>query len=235
MEPTTPYSQPANTGTGVSLPTQLIYTEEYLKDKLIPLSFNDIWSYLSVPAHDSNTTPALLRHHLQSGRIKVNYDPKGLGGQGSYRYKSKHNVRSAEQLKAYLQRQTTMQGIDAKELKDGWTGAQVAIDELEKKHEVLVTRNKKDMNAKSVWADDPSLRQEIEPEFKRDWHSIALPPTTEDLRHKLLQAGLKPAMEKKVVSTAAKVDRKKRAPRKGGRMTNTHIAGLLKDYSHLKK
>jgi transcription initiation factor TFIIE subunit beta len=234
MDPTTPYSQPANTGFGVSLPTQLFYTEEYLKEKDQPLSFKDIWSYLSIPL-DSDTTEADLRHHLQSGRVKVIYDPKGFGGRGNYRYKSKHNVRSGEQLKGYLQRQKTMQGIDVKELRDGWKGSLPAIDELERNHEILVTRNKKNLDAKSVWADDPSLRQDIEPEFKTLWQQVPIPPTPEELRTKLLQAGLKPSTEKKIISTIITKQKKKKGPRKGGRQTNTHMQGLLKDYSHLRR
>ncbi|KAF2104048.1 hypothetical protein NA57DRAFT_70260 [Rhizodiscina lignyota] len=234
MESVSAYSQPSNTGFGVSLPTQLFYTEEYLKDKDRPMTFEDIWSYLSIPA-DSDTTEAVLKQHLQSGRVKVIYDPKGFGGQGSYRYRPKHDVRSAEQLKEYLQKQTTMQGVDVKELRDGWKDAQPAINALEARAELRVTRNKNG-EAKAVWADDPSLKQDIRPDFKAAWQVSRLPANSEELRTQLLDAGLKPATERKVVQSAGKPKEKKRkGPRQSGRMTNVHMQGLLKDYSYLKR
>ncbi|MBE7181189.1 MAG: hypothetical protein INR71_08270 [Terriglobus roseus] len=233
--PSVPFSQPAETGTGNFIITQVYYAQEYLKDKDRAMSFDDIWHYLSLGGA-SPQTMALFKSLLQSGRVQIVYDPDGLNGQGSYRYRSPHNVRSADQLKGYLQRQATMQGVLVKELKDGWTGAAPAVDALEASGDILVTRGKKNQDARVVWADDPSLRLDVRPDFRAMWHQVHLPANPDDLRTKLLQAGLKPTTEKRVVSTMIKPkDKKRKGPRKGGKQTNTHMAGLLKDYSHLRK
>lgn len=233
-QPTIPYSQPAETGTGNFIITQVFYAQEYLKDKDRPLTFTEIWDYLSVKDH-SDHTMRTLRSLLQSGRVAVEYDPEGLGGQGSYRYKTTHNVRNAEQLLSYLQRQTTMLGIQVKELKDGWRDAIPSIDRLASSHSILVTRGKKLSEPRVVWADDPSLYEDIRPDFRAMWHQVHLPASSEELRNKLLAAGLKPATEKKVVVASIKKEKKRKGPRKGGRQTNTHMALKLKDYSHLRK
>ncbi|KAI4846037.1 putative transcription initiation factor TFIIE, beta subunit, partial [Aureobasidium sp. EXF-8846] len=113
------YSQPADTGSGREVMTQVVYAIDYLKSKDRPISFTDIWNYLSIPANQQQHRQVLRRALME--HPKVDYDPKGLDGQHpSFRFRPVHNVRSADDLKAYLQRQHTAQGISVKELKEGW-------------------------------------------------------------------------------------------------------------------
>lgn len=231
----TPFSQPADTGTGTALITQVFYAQEYLKDKDRELSFEEIWDYLSIN-DSSGTTMAMFRNILQSGKAQIEYDPEGNHGRGSYRYKTPHNVRDEEQLKNYLHRQPTMQGILVKELKDGWRGAAKAVDDLESSHDILVTRSKKNFEARVVWADDPNLHSDIDAKFRSAWLSVPLPANPDDIRAKLQSKGIKPTTEKKVVKISNQPrDKKRKGPRKGGRQTNTHMTHMLKDYSHLRK
>ncbi|MBE7181774.1 MAG: hypothetical protein INR71_11315, partial [Terriglobus roseus] len=74
--PTVPFSQPADTGKGNFIITQVLYAEEYLRDKDRPMSFADIWDYLSIGSSaNTTTTQNLFRTLLQSGRAKIVYDP----------------------------------------------------------------------------------------------------------------------------------------------------------------
>lgn len=231
---TTVYSQPQQTGMGHHLLTQIHYAVEYLKEKDRALSFTDITGYLSLQ-NVSEQDRRAIQQTLQSHR-SVDYDRHGLDGQGSFRFRPKHNVRSAEELRRYLQQRTTAQGIPVRELKDGWSGAIEAISMLENKGEVLVTRNKKDNQPKMVWLNDPSLSLAVDDEFQTMWHEVRLPANPDELRGKLEQAGLKPTSAPKDGSMLKGQKReKKRAVRRTGKLTNTHMAGILKDYSHKRK
>jgi len=226
--PNVVYSQPANTGTGKELMTQITFAIDYLKGKEKPISFNDIFSYLSVQGIDDRGKQT-MQHILQT-HSKVEYNSKGLAGKGAYRFRPPHNVRSVDELEAYLQGQTTAQGIPAKELKEGWPGATDAIDELESVQKLLVTRVKKDNTPKMVWPDDPSLWHEIDDEWAETFVKVKMP--TEDLRQTLVDLHLTPTSQVKAVAAGKVGEKKKKASRRGGKTTNTHMAGVLKDYSH---
>lgn len=74
------YSQPANTGTGKDIMTQVFFAIEHLKNKGIPMKFADIVSYLSLQhrANDQGYIQA-LRSILQVHE-KVEYDTGGANG-----------------------------------------------------------------------------------------------------------------------------------------------------------
>jgi len=222
------YSQPADTGTGRNLMTQVTYAVEYLKTKEKAISFQDIFDYLSVPNPEDRST----LENILSAHAKVEYDPSGLGGKGVYRFRPPHNVRSADELEAYLQRQTTAQGIQVKELKEGWPGALDAIDALEAQGKLLVTRNKKDNTAKMVWPNDPSLQHDVDEEFRELWYKVKPPVEIADLRAQLVEFGLTPTSQVKAVVQGNTREKKKKASRRGGKTTNTHMLSILKDYSH---
>ncbi|KAI9780782.1 MAG: hypothetical protein M1839_006570 [Geoglossum umbratile] len=235
------YSQPADTGTGRYIMTQVTYAVDYLKSKETPQTLASIIGYLSLQDQtpDSKRTIAnILKRH-----DRVEFTPGDTPSKtadnwdsGTYRFRPIHNIRSATELLAYLQAQPTAQGLSVKELKDGWSGAEDAIDFLESHSQLLVTRNKKDNHARMVWANDPSLSQNIDTEFQNRWHKIKIPVSAE-LPGELSKAGLKPTSvdPATVVKKAApgKKERQKR-PRRGGRQTNTHMAGILRDYSAKK-
>ncbi|PKY00803.1 transcription initiation factor TFIIE, beta subunit [Aspergillus campestris IBT 28561] len=229
------YSQPANTGTGKDIMTQVIFAIEHMKNKGVPLKFNDIVSYLSLQhrAHDQGYVQA-LRSILQMHE-KVLFDASGANGEGTFSFRPPHNIRSAEQLLAKLQAQTSGAGMSVRELREGWPAVEETINSLEKAGKVLVTRNKKDDHAKMVWANDPSLIQHFDDEFRQIWEKIRV-PDQQTVKEELEKAGITPTSKNKVVKMRPNYEHKKvKKPRRSGKTTNTHMMGVLRDYSHLKR
>jgi transcription initiation factor TFIIE subunit beta len=229
----TVFSQPADTGTGKHIMTQVTYAIDYIKNKATAQRYEDLVSYLSLQNQGSDHVKAvklvLQRHN------KVIYDPQGFDGKGSYAYRPKHNIRNGDQLLGYLQAQTTAQGLPVKDLVDGWPDAEDDIRALENEHKLLVIRNKKDDHARMVWPDDPTLNQRIDPEFQSIWHNVRL-PDPEALVDELEKSGLLPANKSQASKKVTKAPEKKaKKTRKSGKTTNTHMVGILRDYSHLKK
>ncbi|KAI9747211.1 MAG: hypothetical protein M1815_004497 [Lichina confinis] len=230
------FSQPADTGTGRHIMTQVTYAVEYLKGKESPQTLPQILSYLSLKAAENQRSMALIlqkhdRIDYQRGQDKASWDS------GTYRFRPIHNIRSATELLAYLQSRPTAQGVSVKELKDGWGGADDAIDQLERKSQILVTRNKKDNHARMVWANDASLSQRVDPQFQALWLKATL-PSKEDLPRELEKLGLKPTSADpsgRIVAAPKEKQRKQKKPRKGGKTTNTHMVGILRDYSSTKR
>lgn len=229
------YSQPANTGTGKDIMTQVLFAIEHMKTKGVPLKFSDIVSYLSLQhrAHDQGYLHA-LRSILQVHE-KVEYDPKGANGEGTFSFRPPHNIRTAEQLLQKLQSQPTAAGMNVRELREGWPNVEETINRLEKEGKLLVTRNKKDDHAKMVWANDPSLMQHFDDEFRQIWEKIKV-PDQQTVTEELEKAGITPTSKNKPVKVRPKVEQKKvKKPRRSGKTTNTHMMGVLRDYSHLKR
>ena len=231
-EPTA-FSQPANTGTGKDIKTQIFYAIENMKEKGRPQTLTDIISYLNIH-NETEKHKANIAHVLKS-HAKVIYDPKNDGGEGTFSYRPIHNIRTADGLLGFLQSQKTAQGLDVKKLKDGWPGAEAEIDSLEARDKLLVTRNRKDNHAKMVWLNDPTLAFTVDNDFQSIWHKIKL-PEAEQLASELEKAGLQPANKSRGAKAKPVEQAKKtKKPRKGGKTTNTHMLGVLRDYSHLKK
>ncbi|OKL61292.1 hypothetical protein UA08_03761 [Talaromyces atroroseus] len=229
------YSQPADTGTGKDIMTNVLYAIQKMKEKNAPLTFEDIVGYLSLQErrHDQGYVHA-LRSILQV-HDKVNYDPSGADGKGTFSFRPPHNIRSEEQLLQKLQSQTTMTGILVKDLKEGWPGVEQTIDKLEQEGKLLVTRNKKDNHPKMVWANDPSLVHQFDDEFRQIWEKTKI-PDQQHVIEELEKAGMIPTNKNKVVKPRPKVEQKKtKKPRRTGKTTNTHMMGILRDYSHLKR
>ncbi|KAI9851386.1 MAG: hypothetical protein M1838_003849 [Thelocarpon superellum] len=230
------YSQPADTGTGRYIMTQVTYAVEHLKKKEAPRTLAQIVDHLSLQSqnHDSrkNIAQILKRHE----RVEFSRDPNSPAWDaGTYRFRPMHNIRSATELLAHLQNQRSAQGLSVRELKEGWSGAEEAIDLLESRNNILVTRNKKDNHARMVWANDPSLAQHVDPEFQALWHAIKL-PGKDELPAELVKLGHKPTSSDPSIPSARNVKEKKaKKPKRGGRTTNTHMLGILRDYSSFKK
>lgn len=225
------YSQPADTGTGRNTMVQITYAIEFLKTQGTSQALKDVVDYLSLHNHDENykrTITTILRNHP-----KVIYDHAS----NTYSYRPLHDIRSEQQLLGYLQGQNTAQGLNVRELRDGWAGAEDAINKLETEGKILATRNKKDNHAKMVWPDDPSLKFTIDSEFQDIWHKIKIPDSSA-VADALEKEGLTPANKTRHVKKAPNVQeqkKKKKAPRKGGKTTNKHMEGILRDYTHLRK
>lgn len=229
------YSQPANTGTGKDIMTQVLFAIEHMKSKGMPLRFADIASYLSLQhrANDPGYVQALRR--ILQRHEKVDYDPSGANGEGTFSFRPPHNIRTAEQLVQKLQSQTTAAGISVRELREGWPNVEETINQLETEGKLLVTRNKKDEHAKMIWPNDPSLIPHFDEEFRQIWEKIKL-PDQQTVKEELEKAGIMPTSKNKVVKARPKVEQKKiRKTRRSGKTTNTHMMGILRDYSHLKR
>ncbi|KAJ9666611.1 hypothetical protein H2201_003270 [Coniosporium apollinis] len=223
-----------NGGQEVNIHTHVHYAIAYLQNKDRALSFDDILNYLSLRGADPQKRKAL--RHILTLNPRVEFDPKGNNGAGSFRYRPIHPVRNAEELKRYLQSRKDANGIPVKELKEGWPGAVEAIDALEAAGELLVTRNRKDNTPKQVWQNDPTLKMSIDEDLKAKWHAIMLPATTEELRVKLEQVGMKPTTAPPAPKEAPKPkEKKKRKQKSGARITNTHMQGVLIDYSNRRR
>ncbi|KAL9046790.1 MAG: hypothetical protein Q9214_000465 [Letrouitia sp. 1 TL-2023] len=231
--PKVPYSQPADTGTGTYIMTQVTYAIDYLKSKNTPQTLSDIISYLSLQHRDDDYKKLIQR--ILTQHEKVNYERRRDGREATFSFRPVHNIRSSEGLLRYLQSQPTAQGLNARKLRDGWADAEDAINQLQKEGKLLVTRNKKDNHARMVWPNDPSLSFDIDQDYRSVWHKIKLPEPAA-LADELEREGLTPANKSRNVKVKPKVQEKpKRKQRAGGRTTNVHMAGVLKDYSHLKK
>lgn len=150
-----------------------------------------------------------------------------------YKYKSKLDIHNGAQLKGHFQTQKSAMGLQIKDLKDGWSNVAEDITKMEEKKEVLV-RRAKDGVPKTVWANDPSLMLPMDPVFAKAWHSVQVPDNPDELRKVLLANKMTAATQAKVI-VAAPTTKKKKGPRRGGKQTNTHMIGILKDFSGMRK
>lgn len=220
----------------VELVSQVQYATEYLKSKGgKEVSFKAIVNYLSLQ-HAESTVIQTFQRALQTTAAKIRYNPAGMDGVGSYKYLPViEDVATPEQLRAYLQRKTDSVGVKIDDVKDGWPDCTTAIEEMEKKHEVLVMRDRRKA-MKTLWQDDPTLSKPVTDDFKIAWHNIKIPANQDELRAKLEAAGLKPTSAPRTGIKAAMPSKKKpRASRKTGKLTNVHMQGKLKDFSHRRQ
>jgi transcription initiation factor TFIIE subunit beta len=221
-------SRPAIVEIG-QLMSQLTTAVEYLKEKRKGHSPAQLLGYLSLQHADDGLKNRLL-FELKK-RPDVIFRPDGHQGAGSFHYKPKIAVSNPEELKRYLQTRPSLVGVRFDEIRDGWPNCSPAIDEMEKKGEVLIIRDRKG-GPKLAWDDEPSLRAAVADSLIHSWNNIKLPANADDLRSKLESAGLKPtSAPKEVVKKPTAKDNRKKGPRRGTRMTNVHMQHLLKDYS----
>ncbi|SCW03196.1 LAFE_0G05116g1_1 [Lachancea fermentati] len=206
--------------TGTHLSTKLLLATEYIQERGEAVPIEQIESYLSLPA-ENNVIPLLKNIN------KIKFDPK----YNTLQYVSIYDVHSAEELLKLLRTQVTFKGISCKELKDGWPQCNEVIDELESKNRVLVLRTKKDNQPRFVWYNFGGSLGGVDDDFVKMWETCKLPQRGE-LPRKLTDLGLKPASvdPATVKKQSTRVEVKKRKSRKG-KITNTHMAGILKDYS----
>ncbi|GAB1315769.1 transcription factor TFIIE beta subunit, TFIIEB, Tfa2 [Madurella fahalii] len=235
------FSQPALTGTGDSVISQMAYAVSWLRGKDEPQGYQDVLGYLSLtarPEHDQEFFVEQMRRHPQIQWIPDPELSEQTWRTGTYLHRPTiPNVKNKTQLLAYLQKKTDASGVNVKDLKDGWPDCDGAINELEAEHKILVVRAKKDGAARMVWLDDPSLFHEVDPQLKLMWSRVEV-PSLENIVQRLVAAQQKPASEDPRLKAmqAPKVDKKKkRAQRRTGKSTNDHMQDLLKDYSHMKR
>lgn len=213
------YSQPANTGTGIQIGTQIVNAIEYIKKQDRPVPFRDIESYMSTKI--DLLLPGLQKHD----RIKINMAKQTAA------YVSIYNIYSKTDLLAFLRSQQSFQGVPVKQLKDGWNGCLAAIEDLEKDGDILVLRTKKENIPRYVWANTGGALGGVDEAFVKIWTRMKVPDSA-DLPKELDKAGLKPTSVDPATIKSQKrstSEKKQRKPRKG-KITNTHLGGLLKDY-----
>jgi transcription initiation factor TFIIE subunit beta len=224
------YSQPQDTGTGEHVFTRLTYVNDFLRERKDKWhTFDDIMEYLNIPpGHiQREQLRQLMRADNQGNRISWD------SANERYKYKSKLSIHDRAQLKGHFQTQKSAMGLQIKDLKDGWSTVADDITKMEEKKEVLV-RRAKDGVPKTVWGNDPSLMLPMDPVFAKAWHSVQVPDNPDELRKALLANKLTAATQAKVI-VAAPTTKKKKGPRRGGKQTNTHMIGILKDFSGMRK
>jgi len=235
------FSQPENTGVGTDVSTQILYAVEYLKNAPKPLGLEKILDHLNLDRETEAWKRGIMERLRNHPRVE--WKPEaGLSEQGLFSGTYEHkpiipNVKTKEQLLAYLQNRRDASGVSVKELKDGWPDCEKAISQLEAEHKILVVRTKKDNHARMVWYDDPTLFHHVEGDFVAMWHKVEV-PALDDIVRRLESVGQKPTSEDPRIKAAMQPQQKKdkkRVNRKSGKTTNAHMSHLLKDYSHLKK
>ncbi|KAF9439789.1 transcription initiation factor IIE subunit beta [Macrolepiota fuliginosa MF-IS2] len=162
------YSQPADTGVGTNVNTQLIYAVNHLKSMHNPMCLQDIAIVTNTPI---NTDTFLLKKFCSHN--KVQYDPKT----DLYFYKHKfsfHNKAALTEIQCQICKGG---GISIHALKKSWKEAPQAIEELEKKDEVLIMCTVKDSQLCMVFWNEIKLDEEgggrlVEKEFNELWHSL---------------------------------------------------------------
>ena len=240
------YSQPDNTGMGTDIGTNIVYALDYLKQQRgKAISLAHVLGHLSLNRESEALQKKIVERMRMHPRIAWRPDDSVSSmsldenwSTGAY----EHNpvipgVRDRTSLLQFLQRRTDAQGVSIKDLKDGWPDCEPTLTALEKEHRVLVVRTKKDNHPRMVWLDDPSLCHGVEPEFQALWHRSEIPPL-DDIVRKLTAAGQKPTSEDPRLRAANQPKEKKvkkKAQRRTGKSTNTHMEHLLKDYSHMKR
>jgi len=206
---------------GQHLFTQLTYAVDYLKTHSEPITADKIASYLNM----NSMSPAFL--HLLQNNPKITYH----ADTDLYDFRPLHNIRNASSLLATLATQPTGAGLAVKELKDGYPSIEEDLKTLEAQGHVLVIRGKKDGVARMVWYNDPKLNVTISEEFKEMYHGLKVPDAG-DLPRELEKAGMTPAsVDPRTIKKAIVEKEKKKKGRRRGRITNTHLVGILKDYS----
>ncbi|KAF2720354.1 hypothetical protein K431DRAFT_285844 [Polychaeton citri CBS 116435] len=217
---------------GTQLMTQVVYAIEYLKEKRTPVTVQHLIDYLNIP-HDSKSHIPRIETALR-GHERVQMLSKSESGLGkeAFKYRPLHPVTNTDELKTYLAIWNSAQGISVKELKDGWPDCTATIDEMEKAGELLVTRYKKDNTPAKIWPDRPEWHAKVDDDFLTSWTRFKLPINESDVRGELEKSGITPTSQVKFIERKLGNTRKEKRKinRRGGKTTNSHMAGILKDY-----
>jgi transcription initiation factor TFIIE subunit beta len=233
MSTTEIFSQPAATGSGSDVRTKVLFAIDSLKAKS-PASIPTA-TLIADNIRGPEQTPTMVARFKQflNANEKVTYNKET----DSYTFRPMHDIFNADDLIGFLQSQTTALGLNVRDLKDGWGDVEKTIDQLEKEKQLLVVRNKKDNHAKMVWADDSTLNTPMDSQFVKYWGEIQMPTGGhEAVVKELQQKGMSAAYSGILPSASVmKKEKPKKKIRRGGKVTNTHMQGILRDYSHLKK
>ena len=207
---------------GAHLSTRLHLAVEYIKQQDAPILVRKLEGYLSF-----DITHTLLPLLKEIDRIK--YDP----ATESLEYMSLHNIRTSDDLLNFLRLQPTFKGTSVKDLRDGWSGCLEAITKLEEESKILVLRNKKENAPRLVWANLGGEIGNIDEEFVELWNRIKV-PDRDNLYQVLVDNSLRPTgVDPHELKKKPQQQERKQKKARRGKITNTHMKGILKDYSQL--
>ncbi|THH17485.1 hypothetical protein EW146_g3336 [Bondarzewia mesenterica] len=240
------YSQPADTGTGTNVNTQLLYAVNHLKSVNAPMRLQDLAIVTNTPLDTDKVLLDKFRAHE-----RVEFDAKT----NLYSFRHDYNFRNKAALLTEIQRATRRGGgLSIRSLKESWKDAPVAIEELEKEGEVFVTRTLKDGQMRMVFWNEVKAEKapasedaatetidgngtglSVEKEFYDLWHNMEVPNEV-DLLKQLENEGLQATVAEAPVPKAptGKKKGKRVGPRdRKVRITNIHLKGqidLSRDY-----
>lgn len=235
---------------GSEILTQVVNAVKYLKEKdSKPVTFDNLIGYLSLPNDAQKNIPFIRRALRENERVEFIPKTEAASGKESFKYRPLHPVTNVEELREYLATLPPAQGIPVKELRDGFPDCFPAIRVLETEGRLLCVRNKKDNTPRTIYADSPSYHilsstssttdshpnvMKVDPDFADIWSKTKIPASEVEIRTELERAGLTPTSQVKDTGGLGRGGGKKerkRAVRRGGKQTNQHMLGILKDYS----
>lgn len=220
------------TSAGAEIMTHMVYAVQHLKDKFpVAITLPDILTYLSLPSDLQKHAPLIRRALVGHDRIALVPKHEAPNGKESFRYNPIHPVTNAEEMKSYLASLPTAAGIPVRELKDGWPTCVPELESLAAKHEVLLLRQKKDNAPKTVYPDSATFYVHMDDDFVDFWSKCKLPASEAELRTELEKANLTPTSQVKEIKKGnIHKKEKKKVNRRGGKTTNLHMMGILRDY-----
>jgi transcription initiation factor TFIIE subunit beta len=221
-----------NNKAGAEILSHMVFAVDYLKEKFpVGATLPDIINFLSLPVTLQKHTSYIKRALEAHARIVLIPKHESPTGKEMYRYNPPHPVTNSDEMKAYLARLPDAQGIQVRELKEGWPNCVPELEMLAAKHEVLLIRAKKDNAPKTVYSDSPVFYVHMDDDFVQFWSKCKLPASEAELRVELEKANLTPTSQVKEVKKGNMGRREKKRPnRRGGKTTNTHMMGILREY-----
>ncbi|TIB92124.1 hypothetical protein E3Q20_00377 [Wallemia mellicola] len=211
------YSQPRDTGVGMHINSQLAYLVQFIKDYNAPIRLEDLIVRSGI---ELIRTPGLL--DLFNSHDRVQHDTK----LDLYSYRHDFPMKSKAELLKHVKGYAPRGGMRVNLLKESWSGAPAAIDELERENEIVVLRGKDGQGMRTVFENNVKDAIEVQEEFRGLWHSLNVPPESEVARD-LDDAGLKRTSKTEVAPAVPQTAQKKR--KKAGssnrrvKITNTHL------------
>lgn len=234
------YSQPDLTGFGEEVGTRLLFANQYLKERNTDeKTVNDILGHLSLMRASDKFKQEfvdMLRTQPRIQFIPARKVTEQTWDRGTYKYRPLiPGVTNAQTLLTYLKNRRESGGLPVKDLKDGWPTVEKELAAIEAEESIVVIRTKKENVPKHVFLNNKGLAKHVDPEWKNHWYKMSMPKSDEIVK-RLKSAGVATAGEDKggMVKGAEKKEKKK-SVRKIGKVTNTHMQDILKDFSSMKR
>ncbi|TIA93594.1 hypothetical protein E3P99_00018 [Wallemia hederae] len=211
------FSQPRDTGVGMHINSQLAYLVQFIKDYNAPIRLEDLVVRSGI---ELVRTPGLL--DLFNSHDRVQHDTK----LDLYSYRHDFPMKSKSELLGHVKSYAPRGGMRVNVLKESWSGAPQAIEDLERDKEVVVLRGKDGQGMRTVFENSVKDAIEVQDEFRGLWHGLNVPVESEVARD-LDDAGLKRTSKTEVAPPAPQQAQKKR--KKAGssnrrvKITNTHL------------